>query len=192
MNDDVFSYPRNYKEILASTHELGFNQLSDGKAGSILSTLCASKRGGKFLELGTGTGLCTSWMLQGMCELSTLITVDNEEVLVDVARKYLKEDQRVEFIVGKGEDLIDKLKPSSLDLIFADTWPGKYHHLDETLNLLKVGGFYIIDDMLPQDNWPEGHETKSIDLMNNLSSRDNFTVTQMSWSTGLIVCVKNA
>jgi len=145
-----------------------------------------------FLELGTGTGLCTSWMLQGMCESSTLTTVDNDKQLVDIAKKHLNNDQRVNFVVGNGEDLIDSLEPLSMDLIFADTWPGKYNHLEETLSLLKIGGFYIIDDMLPQDNWPDGHEVKSINLINALSSRADLTITKMSWSTGLLVCVKNA
>lgn len=163
MNDDIFSFPKNHKEILTATHELGFNQLSDGKVGSLLSTLCSSKIRGKFLELGTGTGLCTSWILHGMCEYSSLITVDNDEHLVDIARKHLSNDKRVEFIVCNGEDLINRLGPSSIDFIFADTWPGKYNHIEETINLLKVGGFYIIDDMLPQDSWPKGHEAKSIE-----------------------------
>jgi len=26
--------------------------------------------------------------------------------------------------------------------------------------MLSIGGIYIIDDLLPQDNWPEGHEEK--------------------------------
>ena len=192
MNDDVFSFPKQYQQILDDTKSMGFNQLSDGKAGSLLSSLCTSKVRGGFLELGTGTGLCTSWMLQGMCESSTLTTVDNDKQLVDIAKKHLNNDQRVNFVVGNGEDLIDSLEPLSMDLIFADTWPGKYNHLEETLSLLKIGGFYIIDDMLPQDNWPDGHEVKSINLINALSSRADLTITKMSWSTGLLVCVKNA
>lgn len=192
MNDEINDFPQSYNKLLEETIELGFNQLSDGRIGSILSTLCASKVNGTFLELGTGTGLCTSWMLQGMCKSSRLITVDNEKPLVDVAKKYLGNDPRVEFVISNGEEVIEKLPPSSVDLIFADTWPGKYNHLEETLNLLKVGGIYIIDDMLPQENWPEGHEDKAIKLMQNLAARNNFTITKMCWSTGLMICVKNS
>ena len=191
MNDEINDFPQSYNKLLEATIELGFDQLSDGKIGSILSTLCASKVNGIFLELGTGTGLCTSWMLQGMCKSSRLITVDNEKPLVEVAKKYLGKDPRVEFVISNGEKLIEKLTPSSVDLIFADTWPGKYNHLEETLNLLKVGGIYMIDDMLPQENWPEGHEDKAIELVKNLTARKNFTFTKMCWSTGLMICVKN-
>jgi hypothetical protein len=27
--------------------------------------------------------------------------------------------------------------------------------------MLKPGGLYVIDDMLPQPNWPEGHAAKA-------------------------------
>ena len=70
MIDEITSYPEKYNDILKETRKLGFNQLSDAKIGSLLSTLCASKQEGKFLELGTGTGLCTVWMLHGMSLLS--------------------------------------------------------------------------------------------------------------------------
>ena len=109
MDDQRNNFPQSYKKILEATNELGFNQLSDERIGSLLATLCASKVKGIFLELGTGTGLCTSWILQGMCESSKLITVDNEKPLVEVAKKYLGEDPRVEFVISDGEDLIEKL-----------------------------------------------------------------------------------
>jgi predicted O-methyltransferase YrrM len=192
MNDEIISYPEKYSNILEATRKIGFDQLSDGKTGSLLSTLCSSKPNGKFLELGTGTGLCTSWILRGMCNNSTLISIDNDETLIQIAKNQLGGDQRVEFVVGAGEDLIRSLAPSSIDLIFADTWPGKYNHLEDALELLKIGGFYIIDDMLPQANWPEGHELKATNLMSDLVAMKKLTITKMCWSTGLLIGVKNA
>jgi len=44
----------------------------------MLRTLAASKPGGRFLELGTGTGIATAWLLEGMDERSTLISIDND------------------------------------------------------------------------------------------------------------------
>jgi predicted O-methyltransferase YrrM len=140
MKDTVKRYPSGYLEILAETEKIKFNQLSDTHLGLFLATLCASKPDGRFLELGTGTGLSTSWILHGMDSTSTLKTIDSEESLVQIAKRYLDDDQRVSFVVGKGEDLIVNTEPNSIDFIFADTWPGKYNHLAETLLLLKKGG----------------------------------------------------
>jgi len=80
--------------------------------------------------------------------------------------------------------------PSSFDLIFADTWPGKYFHLDETWFLLKPRGVYLIDDMLPQPNWPDGHAEKAEALIQTLQNRQDLLVSPMDFSTGLFYCVK--
>lgn len=192
MNEDITNFPESYKMILEETNELGFEQLSDLKTGSLLSTLCASKVNGLFLELGTGTGLCTSWMLHGMSSLSKLITVDTEQSLVEVAKKHLAKDSRVEFVTGSGEELIERLEPLSVDLIFADTWPGKYNKLEEALSLLKIGGIYVIDDMLSIKSWPESHARKVLQLEADLTSKKEFTFTKLCWSTGVMVGVKQA
>ncbi len=190
MKDNIEIFPTGFKEIERATEELDFDQLSDPLLGSLLSTLAASKPKGKFLELGTGSGLSTSFLLQGMDSESSLISIDNNSTLVSIAEKYLGTDKRVKFIVGNGEDLIVDIKDGTMEFIFADTWPGKYNHLEETLALLKIGGIYLIDDMLPQDNWPEGHSIKANNLVHYLEQRKDFIITKMCWSTGIIVCTK--
>jgi predicted O-methyltransferase YrrM len=78
----------------------------------------------------------------------------------------------------------------SYDLIFADAWPGKYSHLESALRLLNAGGLYLIDDMLPQPNWPEGHGAQVDQLLAMLGKRSDLLLTKMAWSTGIIVAVK--
>lgn len=190
MKDTVEVFPQAYKDILEATNKLNFDQVSDAMLGSFLTTLSATKPNGNFLELGTGSGLSTAWILQGMDAHSSLKTIDNNEELVEIARKYLGEDERVQFVLGEGEELILGIEPNSIDFIFADTWPGKYNHLDETLSLLKQSGIYLIDDMLPQGNWPEGHDIKANNLIQNLESRADLLLTKMCWSTGIVLCTK--
>ena len=69
--------------------------------------------------------------------------------------------------------------------------PGKYSQIKEVLDLVKVGGFYVIDDMNAQPNWPEGHQTNVDGLIHYLENRDDFTLTKLNWSTGLIIAVRN-
>lgn len=190
MKDSVEIYPASFKEIERETNKIDFDQISDPLLGSLLSTLVASKANGTVIELGTGSGLSTSFLLQGMDANSTLITIDNESELVEIAKSYLGSDDRVEFIVGNGEDLILRTEQGTIDFIFADTWPGKYNHLEETLALLKKGGIYLIDDMLPQKNWPEGHNIKANNLVSYLEKREDIQLTKMCWSTGIIICTK--
>lgn len=190
MKDEIELFPKGFTEISEETDKIGFNQLSDVKLGSLLSTLSATKPNGNFLELGTGSGLSTAWLLQGMDEDSSLVSVDEDNELVAIAKKHLGTDKRVKFIVGKGEEVILSAKQNSIDFIFADTWPGKYNHIEQTLNLLKNGGLFIIDDMLHQDNWPEGHAEKAANLVKYLENRNDIILTKICWSTGIIVCTK--
>jgi len=192
MRDKIETYPKYFKEIMEETKNIGFDQLSDCQLGSLLSTLITSKPNSKIIELGTGSGLSTVWILEGMDNNSTLQTVDNNEQLVNIAKQYLSNDKRVKFFIENGEDLILRTQPNSIDFIFADTWPGKYNHLEETLNLLKNGGIYLIDDMLPQENWPDGHNIKANNLIQYLENRDDLNCTKLNWSTGIIICTKKS
>jgi predicted O-methyltransferase YrrM len=164
---------------------------SDRQTGSLLRTLAASKPGGAILELGTGTGLSAAWILAGMDERSTLITVDNNPDAVEIARRHLGSDTRVTFHVSDGAAFLEAMSGETFDLIFADTWPGKYDHLEEALSLLKPGGFYIVDDLLPQPNWPPGHAEKVVLFIAALEARDDLVLTKIGWSTGLLVAVKS-
>lgn len=190
MNDQVVAnIPEVYEELKEVTDELKFNMASDLQTGSLLKTLAASKPGGRFLELGTGTGLATAWIKEGMDENSSLISVDNNSLLVDVAKKYIN-DNRVEFVLGDGYEWILNYKAEKFDFIFADAMPGKYDLFEETIRMLNAKGFYIIDDMLPQPNWPLGHDERVNDFINKLETRIDLLITKLNWSTGIIIVVK--
>jgi len=190
MIETVQQLPARYIDIDAATRISGFTMASDVLTGSLLRTLAASKPNGKFLELGTGTGLSTSWILEGMNAASSLISVDNDEAFLTIAEQFLKHDARVTLIASDGNDWINQNSSLRFDYIFADTWPGKYMLLDETLAMLNPGGLYIIDDMLPQPNWPEGHAAKATKLVEDLEARKDLMLTKQHWSTGIIICVK--
>lgn len=182
--------PANYYQIQETTKASGFTMASDVLTGSLLRALAASKPAGKFLELGTGTGLATSWILDGMDAKSSLISIDNDDRYLAIANKYMGHDSRLELVSSDGEAWINQNKNQKFDYIFADTWHGKYLLLDEVLSMLSKGGLYIIDDMLPQPNWPEGHDQKAINLEKYLDSRNDLLMVKQIWSTGIIIATK--
>lgn len=191
MNDTTNLQPPHVIEaIQQDTNASGFPMASEPQTGSFLRILAAAKPSGVFLELGTGTGLSTAWILTGMDQHSTLLSVDNDEQAQAIARRHLDHDSRVTFQLADGAAFLETLKSQSFDFIFADTWPGKYDHLDEALALLKPGGLYIVDDMLPQPNWPPGHDQKAASLITTLEQRQDLTITKLSWASGLIIAAK--
>ena len=187
---NILNMPATYKALLAKSEEMGFSMPSDIYVGTLLKTLTASKPKGNFLEMGTGIGLSLAWMIKGMDEDSTIISVDNDSDLIQIANVFFQQEARLKLVCEDGEKWLERYEGEPFDLIFADAWPGKYSHLDVTLNLLKKGAFYVIDDMKKQPNWPLGHEEKAKELTKVLGQRDDITITKMDWSTGLIIAVK--
>ena len=182
--------PKAYLDIDKATRENGFTMPSDILTCSLLRTLAASKPAGKFLELGTGTGLSTSWILDGMDGDATLISIDNDETLLEIAQTHLGQDKRLELVHADGEEWVKANIRQKFDYVFADTWHGKYLLLDEVLDMVNKGGLYIVDDMLPQDNWPEGHQDKAACFIKYLEGRSDLVVTKQHWATGIIIAVK--
>lgn len=191
MNDlSNLNEPEPVQAIWADSHAAGFTMASEPLTCSFLRTLAISKPGGRFLELGSGTGLSTAWLLDGMDSKSRLTTVDNDESLLTVLRNNLGEDPRLTVVCADGDEFIRSLNGQRFDFIFADTWSGKYRLLEEALALVGPSGLYVIDDMLPQPNWPEGHAEKVAHLVSTLEHRSDFRITKMSWANGVIVASK--
>ena len=191
MNDlNILNKPKIHSEIENKSKEIGFTMPSDLYIGTLLKTLITSKPKSNFLELGTGIGLSLSWMIDGMDSESKLISIDNDPKLVDIAKSYFGHNKRVEIICADGTEWIKNYDGDKFDLVFADAWPGKYSEINEMLDLIKVGGLYIIDDMLSQGNWPDGHQEKVEKLIEYLENRKDFNLTKMNWSTGIIIATK--
>lgn len=191
-NLNLICSPKTYNAIVQASEKLAFDMPSEVDVNALLRTLAAVKPQGHCLELGTGTGLASAWLLDGLGANGHLTTVDNEPKWLEVARLHLGGDSRIDIICSDGDEfLLNAIeRPTRYDLIFADTWSGKYRLLDLALELLAPGGMYVIDDMLPQPNWPEGHEAKVKLLMEELAQRDHLKICSLQWSCGVVIATK--
>ena len=187
---EVKNSPQVWQKCLDKCEEVGFTMPSDIYIGSFLRSLISSKPSSSILELGTGIGLSLGWMIDGLDQNSTLISIDNDQKLIDHVIEMFPSDYRVSILCEDGGEWLDEYQGDKFDLIFADTWRGKYTHLDRVLELLKCGGMYVIDDMRRQPNWPEGHAEKADALVEELEKRPDLVITKMDWSTGVILCTK--
>ena len=189
-NDGVDRLPKGFADIQIASQDIGFSMPSDLQTGALLKTLVGSKPSATVLEIGTGTGLATAWLLAGMDANSTLLSLDSEKTYQVIAEQWLGDDKRLKLICTDAGNWLEEKKEQAFDLIFADAWPGKYANLDDTLNLLSAGGLYVIDDMLPQPNWPEGHGDNVEKLVSDLESREDLQLVKMAWSTGILIATK--
>lgn len=182
--------PSQLLSIQQRSAELQFSMASEPLVGAMLRTLAASKPGGRFLELGTGTGIATAWLLEGMDAGSTLISVDNDWAVQQVASAALAADSRLTLVTSGGLEFLREQAAASYDFVFADAMPGKYEGLEDALAVVKEGGFYVIDDLLPQPNWPEGHAEKVPVLIEQLAANSSFEVLPLVWASGVVVAVR--
>jgi predicted O-methyltransferase YrrM len=180
------------RAIEEATQAINFTMGSDLLTGSLLRTLAATKPAGMILELGTGTGLGTAWLLDGMDARARLITVDKNEQTAAIARHLLDRDARLSFVTMEGSSFIDAMiqQSNTFDLIFADMQPGKFQHLAQTLSLLKIGGIYVVDDLLPLPTWEEEHVSRVASFIRTLEQRPDLRVTRLNWSTGILIAAK--
>jgi predicted O-methyltransferase YrrM len=175
-------------EAAAAAAELYYG--SDPRVGALLRTLAAAKPGGRFLELGTGIGVGAAWILDGMDGAARLITVDEQDA-AGIARRCLGDDPRVELVTADAGSFLAGLGGRTFDLIFADAPPGKLTDRERALDALAPGGFYVVDDMLP-DPGREDRGPVLAALQAALLARRDLVVTGLPWATGVILASRRA
>ena len=192
--DEESGRPAALAAIEADTGAIGFTMSCEAAVGRLLRALAAAKPGGRLLELGTGTGAGTAWLLAGMDGQSTLDTLDDDPEALAVARRHHGHDPRVTLHEADGGPwLTDRVGAPGYDLVFADTWPGKFTHRDEALSLVRRGGFYVVDDLdrQPEGAVPDGHHLAVDELVADLESREGWAALPLlGWSCGVLVLVR--
>lgn len=173
--------------IRRAAQHLGFEAESAAEKGTILTLLAGTKPGGDILELGTGAGLGTVHLLAGMDSTARCTSVELDPDLSAVAASVLGDDPRLTLVIDDGEHWLAQNIGKVFDLVYADTWPGKYHALDAALDMVKPGGLYLVDDLLPQTNWPDGHQARVDELVRTLERLPGWHFTRVDAASGLML-----
>ena len=170
-----------------------FPMSCDDETGAFIRALAASRPLGTVLELGTGVGVSTAWLLDGLASGTRLVTVEKNEDLSATAKSYLGGDLRIAFHVQDASAFLDDMVEvgvQKFDLIFADAPAGKYRDLDKTIELLGDGGMVVFDDMKIEAGWREGRIQRVQDLRANLATYPALRISELEVGSGLILAVK--
>ncbi|MFJ8057130.1 O-methyltransferase [Streptomyces sp. NPDC096142] len=192
MDDTPRSAPTAVARLRVAAAGAGFTRSCDTRTGSLLAALAATRPAGRVLELGTGAGEGTAWLLSGMDPAAHLVTVERDAGVQAIAREELAADPRVTFVTADAGPWLEEYSGEPFDLVFADTWPGKFTHLERALALVAPGGTYLIDDLTPRPDWPESHEAAVTRLLADLEGRPDFRSVRLAWSSGLVMAVRGA
>ena len=125
--------------------------LSGHLQGQVLRMFSQMIRPKNILEIGTYTGYSALCMVDGLQDGGKLITMDVNEELHDMIRRYIskagKED-RIELRIGNALQIIPTLH-QTFDLVFIDADKENYpNYFDLVFDKLNPGGYIIADNVL--------------------------------------------
>jgi predicted O-methyltransferase YrrM len=120
--------------------------------GRLLAVLAASCHAGRIGEIGTGVGVGAAWMATAMPTDCTLVTAEIDQERAAHAARLLAGDRRIRVLTGDARELIPPCAP--FDLLFADGGRNDQAGYSALVDLLRVGGQVVMDDVTPQQALP--------------------------------------
>ena len=176
----------------ARARRAGFPFSCDTLLGRLLAVLAAHLRGGaQVLELGTGTGVGTAWIVSGLLPRTdvTVLTVEHDPQTAALAAGgdwpsfvELRHGNALEVLVQGG----------AFDLIFADAPAGKWHGLDRTIAALVPHGMLIVDDMTPLPDWTDSQRDAQERVRRTLLAAPELTSVELACGSGVILSVRGS
>ena len=119
--------------------------------GRMLSMFSKMIHPDRVLEIGTYTGYSALCLAEGLSENGKLITIDKNEELEDLVKKFLNKSEfkkKIDFRVGVASDIIKDLD-EIFDLVFIDADKVSYvEYYKLIMPKLKSGGIIIADNTL--------------------------------------------
>lgn len=172
LSDYVVSHssdePKLLKELNRETYQKVMvpRMLSGHFQGRLLSMISKLINPKSILEIGTYTGYSALCLAEGIQQKGKLHTIDNNEELFDLQRKYFdKSDysEQIKQYVGNALDIIPTIN-SKFDLVFIDADKNNYsNYFQLIIEKMNKGGVILSDNVLWSGKVIENIQLKDID-----------------------------
>jgi len=141
----------------ANAADLGGAEPVRPVVGAALRFLACSVGARTVVEIGTGCGTSSIWLLRGMRPGATLTSVDTEPEYHRMARKALAQagfaPNQCRLIVGRALDVLPRLSDGAYDMVFCDADARDYpDYLAAALRLLRPGGVVAFNNALAAES----------------------------------------
>ncbi len=193
--------PKLLQELNRETHQkvLQPRMLSGAYQGRVLSMISKLIKPKNILEIGTYTGYSAICLAEGMDNEGVIHTIDINEELQSMQRRYFDASGYGEQIVqhvGNAKEIIPNLN-SKFDLVFMDADKENYvNYFHLVIDKLNAGGIILSDNVLwsgkvVEPIQPNDEPTKAIVAYNKLLSEDSRVETViLPIRDGLTICRK--
>ena len=130
--------------------EIGTRDVTQG-AGAYLSFLAQLLKAQSVVEVGTGSGVGSLWLLDGMLKSGTLTSIDDEMEHSSIAKLALTDAEiapsRFRLITNPVMDVMVKLTDRAYDLVIYRHNPEDLTYaISEAQRILRSGGVFVIDN----------------------------------------------
>jgi demethylmenaquinone methyltransferase/2-methoxy-6-polyprenyl-1,4-benzoquinol methylase len=170
--------------------EAGFTFSCEPEVGALLAVLAAHlPAGGRVLELGTGVGVGTAWIVSGLAGRTdvsvTSVEADQRRAELAAAAGWPA------FVDLRHGDALDILAASGeFDLIFADAPAGKWTALHRTIAALRPHGMLMVDDMTPMPHWDDQQRTEGNRVRGTLLAHPGLRSVELGHGSGVILSTR--
>ncbi|MDO9185667.1 MAG: O-methyltransferase [Bacteroidia bacterium] len=155
--------------------------LSGHMQGNLLNMLSKMIQPKQILEIGTYTGYSGICLAQGLQENGKLHTIDINEELELLVRKFFEAaglSNKINYYIGNAVEIIPTIK-ETFDLVFIDADKKNYStYYDQVFEKVRSGGYIIADNVLWSGKVLDAPEkmdtdTKNIDAFNKKIHNDD-------------------
>lgn len=171
-------------------------------AGQLLQVLAQVSGARSIVEIGTGAGVSTTYLLRGMGDEGVITTIDVEPEHHKAAKRTLTaggfRPERARMITGRALDVLPRLTDAGYDMVLIDARKAEYpQYLEQALRLLRVGGMVVIDNSLWHGRVPDPAQrdestTAVRQTLKLVRDDERLTAVLTPSGDGLLVAVKNA
>lgn len=125
--------------------------LSGHVQGRVLAFISHMLQPRHILEIGTYTGYSAICLAEGLHPEGILHTIDVNEELEEMVRKYFEEaglSSRIRYHIGRALEVIPTIE-ATFDLVFIDADKVNYpRYFEEVVDRVRPGGFILADNVL--------------------------------------------
>lgn len=179
--------------------ELGVSPLLAG-AGAALRSIAAMVNARTAVEVGTGTGVGSLYILSGMAADGVLTTIDPEPENQRVARESFSKAgvarTRVRTIGGRGEDVLSRLTPNAYDMVvLCADHPHILDLADTSMRLLRTGGVLVVlnamfHDRVADTSYQDATTSRIRELLATIAADERLVTALSPAGDGVLTAVR--
>lgn len=174
------------------------------EAESFLKVMLMIKQPEKILELGTAIGYSAILMSECIGDNSKIVTIENYEKRIPVARENIKKagrEDKIQLIFGDALEEMKRMPDACFDFVFMDAAKAQYiYFLPEVIRVMRPGAVLVSDNVLQEGDLIESRfavarrdrtiHSRMREYMYEVKNSTELMTTIIPMGDGLTVSVK--